>query len=80
MCLYAHYNFQVNKDYTKRSSRDVFNLLDAMPFFEAMVTNANIKHAASFHCVFATKHTFFYKGTDEMVNFIKANFIFDSVF
>ena len=77
MCLYAHDNFQVNKDFTKRISRNIFNLLNAMPFLEIMIENADITLAASFPCVFATKPTSFlcHKRTAKMVNSIKVNFI-----
>lgn len=59
MRLHAHNNFQVNKDYTKRCSRNVFNLLIATLFFEAIIVNANITPAASFPCVFSMKPTSF---------------------
>ena len=59
MRLHAHNNFQGNKDYTKRYSRNVFKLLIAKPFLEAMIVNANITLAASFPCAFSTKLTSF---------------------
>ena len=82
MCLYAYDNFQVCKDYTKRSSRNVFNLLNAMPFFEAVTMNVNVTFAASFSCIFATKPTSFlyHKGTVKIVYSVKVNFIFDPAF
>lgn len=81
MRLHAHNNFQGNKDYTKRYSRNVFNLLIAKPFLEAMIVNANITLAASFPCIFSTKLTSFlcYKEL-KMVNSITENFIFDYAF
>ena len=82
MCLYAHDNFQVNKHYRKGSSRTVFSLLNIIPFFEAIIMNANIALAASFPCVFATRSTFLLcrKGTAKMINSINTNFIFDPAF
>lgn len=74
MRFYLHDNVQVNKDYTKKSSRNFFNLLNVIPLFEAMIFIV--------HSYFCLRPTSFlcHKGTAKMSNSMKENFIFDSAF